>query len=613
MCGIAGIFAYTPSAPPVDQCEITRIIDHMSTRGPDGSGLSISEDHRLALAHRRLSIIDPDARSNQPMWSQDSRLAITFNGEIYNYRELRAELAGKGHAFRTTSDTEVLLHAYAEYGHRMVERLRGMFAFAVWDSEVLGLFLARDPYGIKPLYYADTQGVFRFASQVRGLVAGGAIASEPDLAGWVGFHLFGSVPEPFTTHTAVRCLPAGSTLEVHGAGVSEPRPYFNIAATYEASPVAASTIVADNKARFREAVIDSVKHHLVADVPVGCFLSAGTDSSAILALASHMTSGKFQAVTIAFEEFAGGPNDEVPLAAVTARACGADHVVRRVCADEFDADYDSILGAMDQPTIDGVNTWFVSKAAHEIGLKVALSGLGGDELLGGYPSFRDIPRWVARCAPFAHIPGLGKASRLGISRLQGWVEIGNPKLAGMIEYGGTYAGSYLLRRSVRMPWELGALMEPEMLRAGLERLRPFDLVQRALRPEPPDGFAKVAALESALYMRNQLLRDADWASMAHSIEVRVPLVDHVLLQSLAGLGVRPSKRWLVEASIEPPLDTIMNRAKTGFSTPIGAWIERRRNGVDGTTPLSPSKVSRRWAIDVARSWSRSLGQDTGLR
>ena len=240
MCGINGIYAYHYAANPIDREELLRTRDHMAARGPDGKGEWVSEDARIGFGHRRLSIIDLSDAGAQPMTSADGKLVVTFNGEIYNFKALRAELEGKGRMFRTQSDTEVLLHLYAEKGEAMVHDLRGMFAFALWDAEKRALLLARDPYGIKPLYYADDGWTFRFASQVKALLAGGKVSKDPEPAGWVGFYLFGSVPEPWTTYQEVRAVPAGATIWVDKIGPREAKRYHSIAEAYcraEADPV----------------------------------------------------------------------------------------------------------------------------------------------------------------------------------------------------------------------------------------------------------------------------------------------------------------------------------------------------------------------------------------
>jgi len=608
MCGINGIFAFHYAANPADQSELIRTRDHMVARGPDGAGAWCSEDGRVALGHRRLSIIDLSDAGAQPMVSADGRLVVTFNGEIYNYRQLRSTLEARGHVFTSQSDTEVLLHLYASKGEAMMHDLRGMFAFAIWDCVRKVLFLARDPYGIKPLYYADDGWTFRFASQVKALMAGGAISRDPDPAGQVGFYLWGSVPEPFTTHQAVRALPAGSTLVVDRIGAREPKRYHSIAATYreaEARPQHRSGHPSDVGTEIREAIADSVRHHLVADVPVGAFLSAGVDSGALVGLMRDAGQQDIQTVTLTFEEYRGRADDEGPLAEMMARTYGTRHVTRVVTQREFEADLPRILDAMDQPTIDGINTWFVAKAAREFGLKVALSGLGGDELFGGYPSFRDIPRWVALLAVPSHVPGLGRLVRHAAQPLASTFGL-NPKAMGMLEFGGSYAGAYLLRRGLFMPWELMRVLDEDVVRGGLRRLGPLSRVRAELMPSPRSAHARVATLESALYMRNQLLRDTDWASMAHSLEVRVPLVDSVLLRTVAGAQAASSARVDKELLASCPSVTLPNviraRAKTGFTTPIARWIDGAHVGSAARRIRSGSNSghwSRQWAECLA--------------
>ena len=604
MCGIAGIFAYDPAAEAVNRDELRRMREQMSARGPDGAGDWYADDGRVGLGHRRLSIIDLSARAAQPMASASGKHVIVFNGEIYNYRALRQELEAKGRKFSTESDTEVLLHLYAEHGAAMVDRLRGMFAFAVWDAEKKGLLLARDGFGIKPLWYADAGGQFRFASQVRALQAGGALSREPDPAGWVGFYLFGSVPEPFSTYRAVRSLPAGSTLWVDQDGIREPRRYFSIAEVYKnASQTSAPPRPTDFE-QVRAALLDSVRHHLVADVPVGIFLSAGVDSGALLGLMREAGQTDTVAVTLTYGEYRGRPEDEGPLAARTAAHYGSQHHLRNVSEQEFRDDLPRIFEAMDQPSIDGINTWFVSKAARELSLKAAVSGLGGDELFGGYPSFDDIPRWVKWAAAPARAPGIAAAFRALVAH-SGLAAFVSPKLAGLLHYGGTYAGAYLLRRGVFLPGDLDALMDRNFVREGLSRLRPLDLVREAMTPAPPTSFAKVATLESSLYMRNQLLRDADWASMAHSLEIRVPLVDRPLLEALAPLSSalqRSRKSWLAQSPKRPLPAEILNRAKTGFTTPIKDWLQRddRLQRYRKVPALAEPRCpwARRWAYQL---------------
>ena len=607
MCGIAGIYAYHYAANAVDRAELRRIRDHMAARGPDGFGEWISQDERVGLGHRRLTIIDLSERGAQPMTSADGKLVVTFNGEIYNYRQLRVALEARGRTFRTQTDTEVLLHLYAEKGEAMVNYLRGMFAFGLWDSEKNALLLARDPYGIKPLYYADDGWTLRFASQVKALLAGGKVSSNHEPAGWVGFCLFGSVPEPFTTYQEIRALPAGSTLWVDRVGTREIKQYFSVADTYcNAEPARSPASDEDLQRGVREALLDSVRYHLVADVPVGAFLSSGIDSGALVGLMRDAGQQEIRTVTLAFEEFRGRSEDEAPIAAEIAVQYGTRHTTRVVTEREFRDDLPKILAAMDQPTIDGLNTWFVSKAAHELGLKVAISGLGGDELFGGYPSFRDVPLSVCALAIPGRIPGLGYLARRMLTGLGHFSRLGNPKAAGLLKYGGSYAGAYLLRRGLFMPWDLESVIGVETARLGLRRLNPLRCIESVLKPRPRSAFGKVAVLESSLYMRNQLLRDTDWASMAHSLEVRVPLVDVELLRHLttAPATYRSKTKRLLANSPRVPLPSkVIERSKTGFTTPIHGWLQRDRRIQQWrqVPELAAGKCpwARRWAFQVA--------------
>jgi asparagine synthase (glutamine-hydrolysing) len=601
MCGIAGIFAYLDVAPAADRDELARMNLRMAPRGPDGSGDWVSPDDRVAFTHRRLAIIDLSERGAQPMHSIDGTLTITFNGEIYNYQELKAGLEAKGYRFRSDSDTEVLLQLYADRGPAMVGALRGMFAFGLWDSKKRQLLLARDPLGIKPLYYADDGWTIRFASLAKALLAGGAVSRDPDPAGIVGFHLLGSVPEPFTVWRGIRQVPAGATVLVDAAGPQEPQAYYNVAQSLGRR--GGGSIGADEARRqLSAAVHDSVRHHLVADVPVAVFLSAGLDSGALLGTMAELGVRDTLAVTLSFAEFKGDRHDEAPLAAEVARRYGARHVIRTVDRAEFERDLPAILDAMDLPTIDGINTWFVAKAAHEAGIKVALSGLGADECFGGYPSFRDVPRSVHMLRPFRFIPGLGAmVRRLMSSGIASAAKL-HPKTAGVLQYGGDWAGAYLLRRSVYMPWELEDLLDPALVEEGLRRLAPLSHIARELRAGRPLGdFDRVAAMETALYMRNQLLRDSDWAGMAHSIEIRVPYVDPFFLAALPPGEVLASikAKDAVGAVPQPPLpDAVRNRSKTGFVTPVGRWMQEASGGTDNVTF---SGASRAWALRVWRA------------
>jgi asparagine synthase (glutamine-hydrolysing) len=572
MCGINGIFAYRESAPRVDENELIRTREHMVNRGPDGAGAWVSKDRDVALGHRRLAIIDLSSSGEQPMVTADGRLTITFNGEIYNYRKLRQELEAKGYIFRSQSDTEVLLHLYADRGAEMLHVLRGMYAFGIWDARERLLFLARDPLGIKPLYYSDVGGTLRFASQVKALIAGGAIDSTPEPAGSTGFLLWGFVPEPYTLYRHVLALPAGSSLSLRSGASIALRSYFSVGETLRRGQEDARSFELKDRKVLAEALRDSVQHHLVSDVPVGVFLSAGVDSSLIAGLAAEGQRSSLRTLTLGFNEYRGLSHDEVPLAEKIAATLGTKHETQWISSEDFRSELAPILEAMDQPTTDGVNTYLVCRQAAKLGIKVALSGLGGDELFGGYPSFRQVPKLARWLRPARIAPVLGRLARIISRPFLG--ALTSTKYAGLFEYGGSYEGAYLLRRALYMPFELHEALDPVSAHVGLERLRTLPALANSI-----DGIrsahGRVSAMELTWYMRNQLLRDADWAGMAHSVEVRVPFVDVDLLRFLAPwlTGHEPPSKSDA-AAIAPMMlgKQTLQRPKTGFSVPVKEWL-----------------------------------------
>ena len=581
MCGINGIVSFHASAPPIDVDELTRTREAMRSRGPDAAGTWLSSDHRAGFGHRRLSIIDVSERANQPMVSREGDMVLTFNGEIYNFAELRRELEHEGETFDTASDTEVVLRMYRMSGESMLPRLRGMFAFGIWDARKNTLFLARDPYGIKPLYYANDGRTFRFASQAKAILAGGKVSDARDPAGVAGFLLRGHVPEPFTIYEAIRELPAGSWMAVTRDGPSEPRSYFSIASVLRDAVNEHRRYSDDERAALiAEGVRESVRYHLVSDVPVGAFLSSGRDSSTIVALGAE-TGIPLQTVTLRFDEYVGTPKDEAPLAEVVARQYGTSHSIRTLSRAAFREELPRALEAMDQPSLDGLNSYFVCKAAADLGWKVALSGTGGDELFGGYTTFRIIPRVVRLFSAFKYMPRAASAFKRIHGRIARDPARFSPKTAYTLKYCTSYEGAYMMKRGLFLPEEVPSVIGHELACEGMKRLGMLDRIREAITPDPGTPFARVAALESSLLMRNQLLRDIDWASMAHSLEVRVPLVDAFLLRQVAPAVFSTSKRngkdLLARAPHRSLPEAVVKRKKTGFTVPIVDWLAERRH------------------------------------
>jgi asparagine synthase (glutamine-hydrolysing) len=552
----------------------------MRRRGPDGRGAWRSEDGRIALGHLRLAIIDLSEDGAQPFSTADDRFTIVFNGEIYNYRELRAELAGAGAVFRSRSDTEVIVELYRRHGAAGFRRLRGMYALAIWDSEEQSLVLARDPFGIKPLYVADDGRTLRFASQVKALVAGGGVALDPDPAGQVGFFIWGHVPEPFTLYRAIQAFPPGHHQTFFPTGPGPLTCFASVRDTLAEGAAAARELSGETRrATISHAVAESIRYHHVADVPVGIFLSAGIDSTVIASASGDEVGPGCTTFTLGFREFRGSARDETVLAEAVAKRLGTRQITRWVGAEDFGDVYEHLLGAMDQPSIDGVNTYLVSKLAAEAGLKVVLSGLGGDGMFGGYPSFTEVPKLASLAASVPGARRIGPGVRAMTSRWLG--RFTSPKYAGLLEYGPGLFGAYLLRRSLFMPWELPGLLDPDLVAEGLDRLQLVERGDESIRGiDSPH--AAVTALEMTHYMRDRLLRDSDWASMAHSLELRVPLVDWTLFEALAPLiaGASPPRKAdlaAVPAGGLPP--EIASKPKTGFEVPVRDWLRRGR----GTT------------------------------
>ncbi|MGC8550074.1 MAG: asparagine synthase (glutamine-hydrolyzing) [Acidobacteriaceae bacterium] len=584
MCGIAGILS--PDPDPVKAPLVAEnILASLARRGPDGNGLWRDSSSTLLFAHTRLAILDPTSRSDQPMHSPCGRYTLVFNGEIYNYRELRDQLSAKGHTFRTTSDTEVILALFAEQGTDMLPRLRGMFAIAIWDNRLHTLTLARDPLGIKPLYWATGAGsaspLFAFASQVKTLRNIPGVDLAPNPAGHAGFYLWGSVPEPHTLYRGIRSLPAGSMLQVQCGQPPQIKPYAApLADLYEQNQGSSPATRQEMLHRLHQILIESLAMHLRSDVPVATFLSAGRDSGAIASLAAELSAENVRALTLGFDEMRDTPLDEVPLAAEVAHTLNIHHDFQYIDRAHFIADREDLLDAMDQPTIDGINSYFIGKLTRQFGFKVALSGLGGDELFGGYPSFHQIPSSVHWLSAFRAVPRVGRAFRVVTAPLM--KRLTSPKYAGLLEYGGSFGGAYLLRRGLYMPWELPHVIDPDMARLGWEQLSTVDELNSCIRPldhlqrTNPRDFLRVALLELTFYMRAQLLRDTDWASMAHSVEIRVPFVDIQLLRDLVPLHLShfpPLKRDITSCLKNHLPPSVLDRPKTGFTVPVREWIQ----------------------------------------
>lgn len=602
MCGIAGFFARDDRAGGVDAPSMLRNMQAaLAHRGPDGQGLWLDPTRAAGLAHVRLAILDITPAGAQPMLSADSRFVISFNGEIYNFRALRDELQADGSTFRTGSDTEVLLALLQRDGPAGLSRLRGMYALALWDVQARRGLLARDGFGIKPLYYADTPAGLVFASELRSLLAGDALRMQLDPAAVAGFFATGSVPEPATLVDGVRMLPPGHFLEWSG-GRSTLGSFWHVD-----FPVPSVSSRADAIRLTRSALEDSIAAHFVSDVPVGLFLSGGIDSSALLALAR---STGFADGLAAFSVAVDDPSfNEADVAAATAREFGVTHHVMHLDAAAARDSFPAFIDSMDVPSVDGFNTWTVSRLARAHGIKVVLSGLGGDEMFGGYPSFRQVPRLHAGAQALGRIPLLGE----GLGRLVGRVARQSRwRRAGELVRPGIGLGdAYRAYRGI-FPWFDAVRLAAHFTGCSEQAVR--NATQPEITRLPPDAADAVSYLEITRYMRNQLLRDSDVMSMAHGLELRLPLVDQRLFDTLstipATLRLQPGKQLLLDAVPEIPAQ-VRNARKRGFSFPIRAWLEKDFgsdfSSVAQGLPVNAREWYQQWSVLTLTRWLGARG------
>ena len=612
MCGICGYYTSSGAISPAHSAAARRVTSLLAHRGPDDSGFF--EDGTVMLGHRRLSILDLSPDGHQPMSNEDSTVWVAFNGEIYNFRELRKTLVDAGHRFRSRSDTEVLVHGYEEWGiEKLLEKLRGMFAFGLYDSTKSHLILARDRFGIKPLYYVQgpEDRWIAFASETKALVGGGLASAELDRRALAGFLLFGSIPAPGTIRKSIKCLPAGHYMVLRRGGGVQPRRYWDFA---EATAHERERQRLGSVPSIADTLQEAVTSHLISDAPLGLFLSGGMDSAALAALASRTYPGPLKTLTITFGE---GAFNEAEEARAASRAFGTEHHELQVTSADFMAELPSFLTAMDQPTNDGVNTYFVSKAAREAGLKVVLSGLGGDEVFWGYRHYS----WLEGRTPWLKmllgLPSPLRRTVLAASDLYGQAT-GQERWRRLGYLGDrpTTGALYFMARGF-----FPALQVSQLLGVSPSELK--KLVEESLETDslPASGAGMDGAafnyLEMRRYLHDQLLRDADVFSMAHSIETRIPFLDHELACQVACLPASAkrsngmNKPALLDALPHPILAAAAGRKKMGFTFPIGRWLTDNlglmREMGQQSNALDPRETDRLFnAFGAGRlHWSRA--------
>ncbi|MFZ4395606.1 MAG: asparagine synthase (glutamine-hydrolyzing) [Kiritimatiellia bacterium] len=628
MCGIAGFVG-------VAREEVQHAIEAMNRalahRGPDDEGanyFALPDNRWLGLGHRRLSIIDLSPAGHQPMLDPATGNALVFNGEIYNFQALRAMLQQKGHTFVSQTDTEVLLKGYAEWGVEVFRRLEGMYAVAIYDAASRKLCLARDPLGIKPLYVFQCRDQILFASEVRALAKSGCFECRVDRRGLAGFLAYGAIQEPLTLYEGVRMLPPGTMLQFDLANPAA-QPAKTQFWTFPVSDTRPPCTRPEAVEHIRELLERSVERHLVSDVPVGVFLSGGLDSAVVAAFATRKHVGAIHTYTVALAKHV--LLDESAMAEETARAINSTHISIHLSDDDVTRYARNWFSAVDQPSIDGLNTFIVAGAARECGIKVALSGLGGDELFGGYGQFSTLPRQQRLLKLLAVVPSAWRVRLVRLAQARQPEYIRRKVEDMVLANPASILALTLARRrlfSNRSLQEFGF----DARELGLDDVW-IDAQNPARGQLPPfakrDVLSAVSTIESLFYMRNTLLRDTDVMGMAHGMELRVPLLDQQLVDFVGKLpgawrvhdrGV--SKPLLAEA-VAPVLNKpgIARRVKQGFSLPHAAWMrttlraefENKLENLKSSGWMAPEKVDRVW-LDFLESssdtrWSRvwSLG------
>jgi len=624
MCGIFGIVA-RDGRVPADVLE--RATQSLAHRGPDDSGTVILHDSvrgpvEIGLGNRRLAILDLSPLAHQPMHDPDTGNWIVYNGEIYNFRDVRKELEQSGTKFVSHSDTEVLLKAYARWGEKCLAKFRGMFAFAIWDARQHYLFLARDPMGIKPLYYAESGSYFLFASEVRTILGTGLVPRRLDHAGLLNYLTFGSAQDPLTLIEGVHALPPGHSL-VWERGATRQSAYWDLlddANDQGSGPTRSSSTEERSRAASDLCPVleEAVRLQLVSDVPVGVFLSGGIDSSALVSILSRggVTPSTFSLI------FREADFSEAEHSRTVARKFHTDHHEITVSQQDVLASIPDALRAMDLPSMDAINTYFVSREARAAGVKVALSGLGGDEVFAGYSNFRSVPRMERFTQFWKHVPHAARDPLASAFAALAPATDQNRKLASLVRDNGRVLHPYFLSRMLFTPAQRDLLFPPsDTGAAGRAAASQSAILQQALHL---DAVNRVSYLETRCYMLNTLLRDSDFMSMSQGLEVRVPLIDHRLAKAVLALpgawklnGNTP-KRLLIEALGNSLPDDIVHRPKRGFTLPFEQWmrgdlrvevepvLEKKVSHGPLAGLLRPDQVQRVWHdfLRGATSWTR---------
>jgi len=620
MCGILGAVG---SPDEIREECLLQGLAALAHRGPDDSGWHVirqtgAQPTSIFLGNRRLAILDLSPAGHQPMQDRDTGNWIVYNGEIYNFREIRSELESHRVGFNSHSDTEVILKAYGKWGAGCLDYFRGMFAFAIWDARERGLFLARDRFGEKPLYYFRRDGLFLFSSEVRSLLQTGLIARQIDEVGLMEYLRYGSVLNPDTLIRGIHSLSPAHYLLLKDGELTV-RKYWDLSTPEReiTAPTQVRHIGPETIAELRTQLEDAILLRTVSDVPVGVFLSGGIDSSALVALLSskHPSLSTFSVV------FNESDYSEAEYSRSISTRFGTDHHEIEISSHAVMTSLPQIIGAMDQPTVDGVNTYIISRETRRMGFKAALSGLGADEIFAGYETFTAVPR-MERFAWYVGIvnPALRRMLAAMIGPPNSNRRPRAEKLAALIEGDISIPHPYALARTLFMPRQLRQLSLAGDGRSAESAMSPLaDIVKWAARFDPVN---RTSYLELRHYMANTLLRDSDVMSMAHGLELRVPFVDHKLAEFLFWIpGASKLKpglpKWLLIEALQGLLpQQVVRRPKRGFTFPFELWLkkEMRRDMEDVLLDSSSNLLAGIDRKFVATVWNDFLtGKTTWSR
>lgn len=571
MCGISGIIPLN-NRKSLNFISILKGINkRLECRGPDSQNIWKNDSNDICLGHTRLSIIDPVERSNQPFISEDKNFVITYNGELYNYLDQKKELEKKGHIFKTNSDTEVILKLYIEYNEKFLEFLDGMFAFCIYDKRNNETIIVRDRFGIKPLYYTLFNDIFIFSSSVKSIYENFDFTNDFSKGAVIGFLVNGSIPEPLTLRKNIQSVQAGTIIKIKNNSVVKKK-YFSFVEMI-------NNVENSKRNNFTQEDFDynfkkTIKKHLISDVKTALFLSSGIDSNAILSTTKKL-GHKIDTISLGFDEYKNSKKDELLKIKLILKNYDSQNIIQYVDKEKFYNLKQEILNKMDQPSIDGINTFLIANLAKEKKYKVALSGLGGDEIFQGYKTYD-------------HISIMQKINKLNIflkpnlyKRLTKFPFslIGKEKYSYILNYSNNIRDSYILQRCVHVPEQIYALLPHKFVSEGIDEFNSIYIDSNELNNINQQNF-KITYLEINNYLKNQLLRDSDWAGMANSVEIRVPFIDYDFIEfSLRFLNSTNNfSKDLLLSTIDSDSRKYFNiNKKLGFEIPIKSWINSSDN------------------------------------